>query len=63
MSSTTTNRRPLQKSHSIHELRNFVSSIPTNPSKPITDSILHEALPPPLAAPPGWQTEIIRSNS
>lgn len=44
-------------------LNNLVSSAPINPTLGKPDEIIAQALPAPLAAPTGWRSQIIYSNS
>jgi len=44
-------------------LSTLISSTPTNTVRRIEETIIPQAIPPPLAAPAGWRSEIVYSNS
>ncbi len=44
-------------------LSTLISSTPSNTIRRTEETIVAEAIPPPLAAPAGWRSEIVYSNS
>ncbi|CAF1927790.1 unnamed protein product [Rotaria magnacalcarata] len=63
MASYNTNNRQWQADDNRHELSNLAASEQVNTTFGSTNSIISQALPEPLGAPPGWHSEIIHSNS
>ena len=52
-----------ETSDNTYAASNFISSAPTNQITTHAESIALQALPGPLAAPVGWRSQIIHSNS
>ncbi|CAF0949062.1 unnamed protein product [Adineta steineri] len=63
MISSDVNTYQSQTNDNQHVLSNLISSTSINPIQTNAESILMRALPAPLAAPAGWRSEIIHSNS